>query len=407
MTQLHPESHSRRTRLIGVLLIAATIYLVTIFADQIAITDYISRICPSECANLENSRILTQTDPKIEDIQVQEPQIQEKQVQKNLETLAQTAEIVSLDFEKSQKILNITRKLRQRKTFLREQCAKHNLYDKHEKVSRFRETFVNFLDTQDTIMCFIPKAGSTNWKKVFNAIKDHTLIKNEGPKLPNGRLYDHFYHKLPRFEFDKKYKGKSIDSIDFEHWSDRFITVRHPFVRLYSAWKDKFNIHTDFPDYEKHLVTGKWLKYTKIIRKFEKQPPFLKFEKRSRVDFKAFLEYIVQEKGYGDTHWASYWDECAPCKIKYNIISKLESVDEDVEYIFSLIDAPTRIGEFPKTSFNSKKQSAAMNKDVETVSEIFRRLEPELVEKLYQKYKWDFVLFDYSHEEFFNRTGIK
>ena len=78
-----------------------------------------------------------------------------------------------------------------------------------------------------------------------------------------------------------------------------------------------------------------------------------------------------------------------------------------VEYIFSLIDAPTRIGEFPKTSFNSKKQSAAMNKDVETVSEIFRRLEPELVEKLYQKYKWDFVLFDYSHEEFFNRTGMK
>ena len=48
-----------------------------------------------------------------------------------------------------------------------------------------------------------------------------------------------------------------------------------------------------------------------------------------------------------------------------------------------------------------------MNKDVETVSEIFRRLEPELVEKLYQKYKWDFVLFDYSHEEFFNRTGMK
>jgi len=353
MTQLHPETHSRRTRLIGVLLIAAIVYLVTIFADQMAITDYITRICPSECENLENAQILSQTDSKIEDIL--ESPVPEKQVQENSETLAQkTTETVNVDLEKSQKLLDITRKLRQRKAFLREQCSKHDLYDKHQKISRFRETFVNFLDTQDTLMCFIPKAGSTNWKKVFNAIKDHTLIKNEGPKLPNGHLYDHFYHKLPRFEFDKKYKGKDIDTIDFEHWSDRFITVRHPFVRLYSAWKDKFNIHTDFPDYEKHLVNGKWLKFTRIIKKFEKQPPFLKFEK-SRVDFKAFLEYIVQEKGYGDTHWASYWDECAPCKIKYNIISKLESVDEDVEYIFSLIDAPARIGEFPKTSFNSKK----------------------------------------------------
>ena len=86
--------------------------------------------------------------------------------------------------------------------------------------------------------------------------------------------------------------------------------------------------------------------------------------------------------------------------IKYNIISKLETVDADVELIFSMIDAPDRIGQFPKTSFNSKKQSAAQNKDIETVSELFRRLDVDLVEKLYQKYKWDFLLFGYDYQNF-------
>ena len=47
-----------------------------------------------------------------------------------------------------------------------------------------------------------------------------------------------FYSRLPRF--NKNEATKSLkDKINYI----RHLNVRHPFARLYSAWKDKFNMY--------------------------------------------------------------------------------------------------------------------------------------------------------------------
>jgi len=127
------------------------------------------------------------------------------------------------------------------------------------------------------------------------------------------------------------------------------------------------------------------------------------------VDLRAFLEYVSEQKTTGDMHWASYWDECAPCKVQYNIISKIEEINSESEFIMASIDAPSRIGQFPSKNFHSTHGEPDVKKktDVEKVSEIFRRLEPSLVQKLYKRYQNDFILFDYSYEEFLGEKNSK
>ena len=144
-----------------------------------------------------------------------------------------------------------------------------------------------------------------------------------------------------------------------------------------------------------------WQRYIRDIKKFETEPYFLKTN-TSKVDLRAFLEYVAgQTNFHGDMHWASYWDECAPCKIKYNIISKIEEINEESEFIMASIDAPSRIGNFPSGNFHSTHgDTKVKNKDIEKVSKIFRDLDRDLVEKLYKRYENDFILFDYSYKEF-------
>ena len=324
---------------------------------------------------------------------------------------------------------------------------KNDIRKKIRPISHFRDQFMNYLDKKHgrledpILMCFIPKAGSTNWKKVFNAIHTKSTIKNEGP-FKKGHLNLRFYEKLPRFGdtlkyHDHTYNMKNIFKLNFSQWTDRFITVRHPFDRLYSCWKDKFHHHPDLEEYEKHLNRDESLKRMKAIHKYEYK--YLKHGNEneyntkinrlifrpdsSRVDFRAFLEYITDsgetDKGNSnkkrrtsskfkgdDIHWASYLEECAPCQAGYNLISKLEDVGEESEFIMKKLNAPKRIGAFPISSFHStsKKIAGKVEKGEKNPhAEVFRKIDPDLVMKVYKKYYYDFLLFDYSVENYLNK----
>ena len=122
------------------------------------------------------------------------------------------------------------------------------------KRGRWPGLFLNYINAEkksehfnNSLACFIPKAGSTSWKRVFNAIHLGTTIETEGP-VRNGEFYEGFYLKLPRFNSVPEYRNQKIEKIDYSTWDIKFIAVRHPFTRLYSAWKDKFFHHPDQGD---------------------------------------------------------------------------------------------------------------------------------------------------------------
>jgi hypothetical protein len=167
---------------------------------------------------------------------------------------------------------------------------------------------------------------------------------------------------------------------------------------LFSVWLDKFHDHPKNPDYSKQLI--RFRKLAKNIKKFKKQhktsdrpEPTSQFP-NSFVSFETFLRYIVSETHQDDPHWGSFYRLCAPCDIDYNIITKVETLDQDSDDIFKILKIPKFVGPFPKSNFHSNSVTE------EFLKEIFRKLPKELVMRLYSHYEEDFVLFGYGFEEY-------
>lgn len=130
-----------------------------------------------------------------------------------------------------------------------------------------------------------------------------------------------------------------------------FLIVRHPFERLLSAYRDKimFAIPHSF-----HDKLG-----TRIIRKYRKNVNIKCFllsinssqglesnqQRRIREPkwplFPEFVSYFLDEINRiskTDMHWISITEFCTPCQIRFDIIAKFETLEEDQRYLIEKAD---------------------------------------------------------------------
>ena len=127
-------------------------------------------------------------------------------------------------------------------------------------------------------VCLPTKIGSTNWLKALAS-----LIKDEGHYHPGQMNQKDIWGTVERFPKEVKEVIEYRRGRAPEDGYMTFIPVRHPFARLYSAWKDKFR--------KGHL----WLKHIEkswgeYLRDFETQ----NMEKEVyQYSFEAFLELVA------------------------------------------------------------------------------------------------------------------
>lgn len=166
----------------------------------------------------------------------------------------------------------------------------------------------------------------------------------------------------------------------------KFLFVRHPVERLVSAYRNKLVINsTSAADFKRRYGI-------KILKKFRKGDAVQNISKTGHgVTFAEFVSYLIEKRHESpqsmNEHWAPYVELCHPCFIKYNIIGKYETLEEDAEYVLRKIGAPPSL-HFPPlvTSKTTALVEAHMN-----------TLTPELRKKLYNAYQLDFKLFGYDY----------
>ena len=131
------------------------------------------------------------------------------------------------------------------------------------------------------------------------------------------------------------------------------------------------------------------------------------------INFETFVQFVIFEIqsntiSYGSLHWWPYTQLCDLCHVKYDFIGKVENWHSNILYLlkrdeFSAFDLKSLISQ----KFNKNQEKT--NED--TSLAYFKQLNPHLIIKLYNLYKFDFLIGGYDYPQNYvdmvknNKTG--
>ena len=97
---------------------------------------------------------------------------------------------------------------------------------------------------------------------------------------------------------------------------------------------------------------------------------------------------------YGSLHWLPYTSICGFCRIKYDFIGKLETIEKDAESLRRYF--PEKLKNITSV-LRSRKNSRRKSFDDELSENYFSQLPKTLIVKLYDAFKEDFIFGDYPY----------
>ncbi|KAJ4919744.1 hypothetical protein JOQ06_022653, partial [Pogonophryne albipinna] len=235
-------------------------------------------------------------------------------------------------------------------------------------------------DKHSLIYCYVPKVACTNWKRVLMVLTSDgrytdplSIPANEAHVAGNLRTLSEF----SVIEINQRLRSYL-----------KFIFVRDPFERLVSAYRNKFtrSYNTAF-----HRRYG-----TKIIRRHRPEPDPEEIEKGNNVLFHEFVQYLVDPRTQREEplneHWERVHSLCHPCLIHYDVVGKYETLEPDAQAVLSLAGVEGTL-QFP-TSGKSTRTDGNM------AARYFKHISPFYQKKLFNLYRMDFLLFNYSTPEY-------
>ncbi|KAL0869871.1 hypothetical protein ABMA27_006075 [Loxostege sticticalis] len=274
------------------------------------------------------------------------------------------------------KFMEVNARMEARHDYLRSQCSQLGLDSSSQKANAW-EYLIN--RQYHVIWCNIFKAASTSWMYNFNLMANYSAAFLAKTK------------EVPLILARKKYGRPTVAMIKkAQPDSITFIIVRHPLERLASAYNDKI-VHAWPKSF--HDKMGR-----KIIRKFRKstngQPP----PSETYPLFEEFISYLLDEwkaKRTLDMHWTPYTGFCTPCKFNFDVILKFETLDEDQRFLIQL----ARLHKVVKPEWRNSGKGATT---LHNISHLYSRITKKQLDDLYQMYKYDFKLFNYTIDNYYD-----
>ncbi|XP_069760769.1 carbohydrate sulfotransferase 12-like [Narcine bancroftii] len=245
-------------------------------------------------------------------------------------------------------------------------------------------------DRHGIIYCYVPKVACTNWKRIMIILSESVLkqgIPYHDPlEIPKDLVHRSNSHSTFS-KFWKRYGkfSKQLMKIRLKKYT-KFLFVRDPFVRLISAFRNKFAVQNNdfYSQYARQML--------KLYANCSDPPRTVKeaFSAGIKPTFKNFIQYLLdpqtEKRNPFNEHWKQIYRLCHPCQINYDFIGKLESLDEDASYLLKLLNVE-KLVRFPPGSQNQTV--------VSWERDWFAKIPVAWRRKLYEIYKPDFTLFGY------------
>ncbi|XP_072035791.1 carbohydrate sulfotransferase 11-like [Amphiura filiformis] len=207
-----------------------------------------------------------------------------------------------------------------------------------------------------------------DWDHVFDILSHFTNCATASEKIKVS---------LPGF--------KKEDQFTLQNFTT-FMVSRHPFSRLLSAYIFKVG-----PDATAEQVTSG--NYEKLRKKILISYPSKTSTKKDIPDFCGFISYILDNDYFDDVSWMENYKLLSPCNLPYDIIGKFETFENDANFILQSTGAQCLVD---SAVFDRSILSGFINEDI--LLKYYQTLPKEAIKILYQRYRLDFLLFDYTFE---------
>ncbi|XP_072181002.1 carbohydrate sulfotransferase 11-like [Diadema setosum] len=241
-----------------------------------------------------------------------------------------------------------------------------------------------YVDEKDKIIyCSIPKAGCTSWKRLLmSATNDSVQVESIS------KDYAH-HNKMLRtlYEYPESQREPILRSYR------KFTFVRNPFIRLLSAYKDKFESLWQYRDNPNGIYFRRFA--ADIMHKYRPNATEEELRSGENVTWPEFVLYVshLRESDFNE-HWTPMYRLCAPCQIRYDFVGRIENIGNDYRYLqkklLNFTHAPTRFpGQYDRPTNSS-----------EYTYDAYGEVTLQQLRQLWDIYKWDFWLFGYKKPDF-------
>ena len=162
-------------------------------------------------------------------------------------------------------------------------------------------------DPSRVAYCFVPKVGSTFWIRVFSFLHNFTGENVDSPwKISRLKVHNNVHSHGVNWQ---NVRGKARDYL-------KFLFVRHPFSRLWSAYLDKF------------FLPGFWQEVG--VRAMWKVRGARSTEHARRcgndLTFPEFVEFSLLAR---EPHWDPIYLRCDPCQFRPTVVGSMKTFERD------------------------------------------------------------------------------
>ncbi|XP_028825042.1 carbohydrate sulfotransferase 12 [Denticeps clupeoides] len=287
-----------------------------------------------------------------------------------------------------------------RKLLVRELCSSNSSLDFPGKNRTFDDIPNKELDhlivddRHGIIYCYVPKVACTNWKRIMIVLSESLQVDGVPYQDPVDVPTELIHNSSLHFTFNKFWKrygkfSRHLMKIKLKKYT-KFLFVRDPFVRLISAYRNKFEQENE-EFYKRFAVV--------MLKRFGNysDPPASvvdAFAAGIKPTFSNFIRYLLDPKTESEApfneHWRQMYRLCHPCQINYDFVGKLETLDEDAEHLLRVLRVDNVV-QFPASHHN--KTVSSWEQDW------FAHIPYESRRELYKLYEADFRLFGYMRPE--------
>ncbi|XP_063978224.1 carbohydrate sulfotransferase 11-like [Diachasmimorpha longicaudata] len=256
--------------------------------------------------------------------------------------------------------------------------------EKYNKTPSLERKHFFHAPSHNALFCWIRKVASTSFTKMFAELRGMQIHRD--------------YYKR-----SESLSPETVEELlnlidDMEIF--KFLAVRHPFERLVSSYRSRIEDNSKYSAQAWMFAPQIFSVTRPELFHFNEtiQSPMQRiFHNNRRLKivptFEEFVRWLLKQSDENeDEHWSPYHSHCSICQMHFDYVLKLD--DASIQEFHSIFRKLNPTGK--RENLMKLGQTRGGSTNFKRTCNYLSTLTVDTIEKLYERYRFDFDMFDYS-----------